>query len=336
MSLDEEWLNFLNNQDENIDNLNNENINDNINKQKIPDASLLNISTKTKIIYLNTSIELENIFWKIKLINYIDNNDGVIKKQIKIQTNSINDYNNVQNKIKEYDNYFVEQNVLYTTEEHSVRQDNFKDVRKINIGITKKDIISYRSKQKSAFYNCFVIILRIFFQEQFREIHVKIFNTGKMEIPGIHNDDLFEIVKNKILNILQPHFMDEINFKENSCETVLVNSNFNSGFNINRQNMYNILRNKYNISASFDPCSYPGIQCKYNISNNKNISFMIFRTGSILIVGKCSDEQLYNTYDFIKELLKDNYYDIYDSYIEEDKNENKNKVKKKKKKIIYV
>ena len=335
MSLDEEWLNFLNNQDENIDNLNNENINDNINKQKIPDASLLNISTKTKIIYLNTSIELENIFWKIKLINYIDNNDGVIKKQIKIQTNSINDYNNVQNKIKEYDNYFVEQNVLYTTEEHSVRQDNFKDVRKINIGITKKDIISYRSKQKSAFYNCFVIILRIFFQEQFREIHVKIFNTGKMEIPGIHNDDLFEIVKNKILNILQPHFMDEINFKENSCETVLVNSNFNAGFNINRQNMYNILRNKYNISASFDPCSYPGIQCKYNISNNKNISFMIFRTGSILIVGKCSDEQLYNTYDFIKELLKDNYYDIYDSYIEEDKNENKNKVKKKKKKIIY-
>jgi len=342
MSLDEEWLNFLNNQDESMDNFKNENINineninDNVNKQKIPEASLLNISTKTKIIYLNTTIELENIFWKINLINYIDNIDGVIKKQIKIQTNTVDDYNNVQNKIKEYDDYFVEQNVLYTTEEHSVRQDNFKDVRKINIGITKKDIISYRSKQKSAFYNCFVIILRIFFQEQFREIHIKIFNTGKMEIPGIHNDDLFEIVKNKILNILQPHFMDEINFKENSCETVLVNSNFSAGFNINRQNMYNILRTKYNISASYDPCSYPGIQCKYNISNNKNISFMIFRTGSILIVGKCSDEQLYNTYDFIKELLKDNYHDIYDSYIEEDKNENKNKIKKKKKKIIYV
>ena len=74
MSLDEEWLNFINNQDESIDNLNhNENINENNNKQKIPEASLLNISTKTKIIYLNTSIELENIFWKIQIINYIDN-----------------------------------------------------------------------------------------------------------------------------------------------------------------------------------------------------------------------------------------------------------------------
>ena len=71
-----------------------------------------------------------------------------------------------------------------------MRQDNFKDVRKINIGITKKDITSYRSKLKSALYNCFVRILRIFFKEQLKEIHVKIFKTGKMEIHGINNDEL--------------------------------------------------------------------------------------------------------------------------------------------------
>ena len=334
MSIDDEWLSFINNNE--LDTQEFYNDDDNINNNNIPESTSLNISTKTKIIYLNTNIELENIFWKIKLINYIDNTDGIIKKQIKIQSNTIDDYNYVQEKIKEYENFYVEQNVLYTTESHTVRQDNFKDVRKINIGITKKDITSYRSKQKSAFYNCFVLIIRVLFQETFKEIHVKIFNTGKMEIPGIHNDELFEIIKTKIINILQPYFTNKINFKENSCETVLVNSNFNAGFNINRQNMYNILRNKYNISASYDPCSYPGIQCKYNISNNKNISFMIFRTGSILIVGKCSDEELFNTFDFIKTLLKDNFNDIHDSYIDFNKQDNKVKVKKKKKKIIYV
>lgn len=334
MSIDDEWLNFINNSETQASDLGyNENNNDNT---IIPESTSLNISTKTKIIYLNTKIELEKIFWKINLINYIDNTDGIIKKQIKIQSNTLDDFNYVQEKIKEYDKFYVEQNVLYTTESHTVRQDNFKDVRKINIGITKKDITSYRSKQKSAFYNCFVLIIRVLFKEAFKEIHVKIFNTGKMEIPGIHNDTLFEIVKAKIINILQPHFTDEIYFKEDSCETVLVNSNFNAGFNINRQNMYNILRNKYNISASYDPCSYPGIQCKYNISNGKNISFMIFRTGSILIVGKCSDEELFNTFDFIKALLKDNYNDIHDSYTESNKQDNKEKVKKKKKKIIFV
>lgn len=337
MSIDDEWLNFINNENDNDTIFDNDkHIDGNIDKNIIPESTSLNISTKTKIIYLNQNVKLEEIFWKINLINYIDNIDGVIKKQIKIQSNTTDDYNFVQDKIKEYSNFYVEQNILYSTESHTVRQDNFKDVRKINIGITKKDITSYRSKLKSAFYNCFVLILRIFFNEQFKEIHVKIFNTGKMEIPGIHNDDLFEIVKGKIINILQPHFNNNIEFKEDSCETVLVNSNFNAGFHINRQNMYNILRNKYNISASYDPCSYPGIQCKYSISNNKNVSFMIFRTGSILIVGKCSDEELYNTFDFIKTMLKDNYHNINDNYIDSNKPENKVKVKKKKKKIIFV
>ena len=35
------------------------------------------------------------------------------------------------------------------------------------------------------------------------------------------------------------------------------------------------LVDKYNINACYDPCSYPGIQCKYHITmiliNNKNI-----------------------------------------------------------------
>ena len=32
---------------------------------------------------------------------------------------------------------------------------------------------------------------------------------------------------------------------------------------------------------------------------------MIFRTGSILIVGKCNDDILNNVYEYIKNLLKD-------------------------------
>ena len=42
------------------------------------------------------------------------------------------------------------------------------------------------------------------------------------------------------------------------------------------------------------------------------ISFMIFRTGSVLIVGKCNNTSIiYEIYDFIKHILTENYKTIY-------------------------
>jgi hypothetical protein len=41
------------------------------------------------------------------------------------------------------------------------------------------------------------------------------------------------------------------------------------------------------------------------------LSFMIFRTGSVLIVGKCDDDVLQKTYLFLKDLLIREYDRIY-------------------------
>ena len=37
---------------------------------------------------------------------------------------------------------------------------------------------------------------------------------------------------------------------------------------------------------------------------------MIFRTGSVLVVGKCENDILYHIYDFIKGILETNYVEI--------------------------
>ena len=328
MSVDDEWDSF------NMNSSLNDNEDDkNIMEQKINskvDCTPLKISTKTKIVYLNKNIELEELFWKIPLIKYMELKNGVIKKQIKIQTNSNDDFIKlIQNK-NQYIDYILTENILYDSTTVTARQDKFKDIRKISIGLSKKDITTYHSKEKSAFYNCFVIIVRTMFESEYKEVHVKVFNTGKMEIPGVHNDVLFENVKKEIILILQPYFTDEIYFKDELCITVLINSNFNAGFCIKRCQLYNILRMKYNISACYDPCSYPGVQCKYNFEDNTTISFMIFRTGSVLIVGKCSDEQLYTVYDFLVRVFNDEYELIKDNYILPIKDINKKKKKKKK------
>jgi len=106
--------------------------------------------------------------------------------------------------------------------------------------------------------------MRLLYNGVFREIHVKVFNTGKLEIPGIQNDELLTIVLDNLIEILKPHIFDSnLHYLKEKTETVLINSNFNCGYYINREKLFDILKYKYKINSSFDPCSYPGIQCEF-------------------------------------------------------------------------
>ena len=62
----------------------------------------------------------------------------------------------------------------------------------------------------------------------------------------------------------------------------------------------------------------------------KEVSFMIFRTGSCLIVGNCTEEKLYFVYDFIKKLLCEEYPLIYVENENTVTKEKKTKLRKKK------
>lgn len=314
-NIDDDWENFL--EDNNYLSIDNQKSIKNINKPKFSD---LYISTKTKICFLNNEIDIHNLFWKIDLINYDDFKEGIIKKQIKVSCINEEQVEILEKNLKLQKNNIIKIHKISKIDNPQGRI-KFKDIRKVSVGISKKDLVNSRTKEKSAFYNCFVLIIRLLFNNSFKEIHVKIFNTGKLEIPGIQSDEMLY----KILNYLKDYFKvfyPDIDYNNNS-ETVLINSNFNCGYYIDRDKLFNILRYNYNINSCYDPCSYPGIQSHFyydindNIDNqnglqknNKNqnkISFMIFRTGSILIVGKCEENIIYYIYDFIKKIINDEF-----------------------------
>jgi TATA-box binding protein (TBP) (component of TFIID and TFIIIB) len=209
------------------------------------------------------------------------------------------------------------------------------------------------------------MILRFEYQGTFKEIHVKIFNTGKLEIPGILNAGLLDTVKLMILDVLQSYLPKKIEFIDNeNNDNVLINSNFNCGYFINRDKLYAILRSeKYGIETAYEPCSYPGVKCKFYFNNdigfdefkqngkiliedrnmkmselieNKKyteVSFMIFRTGSCLIVGNCSEKILRFIYNFIKNILETEYNNI---HVENEVQVIKNKNMKLRKKTIFM
>ena len=63
---------------------------------------------------------------------------------------------------------------------------------------------------------------------------------------------------------------------------------------------------------------------------------MIFRTGSVLIVGKCTEYMLNNIYAFLKDLLEKEYKNVGGKIISKDKDNMKIKTKKIRKKTIII
>jgi len=380
-SIDDEWMNFLQHEmsllslnttsiksakplselaDEIVDS-------DDETRPVDPDVPLcdpLYISTKTKVLFLNQEIDIQNIFWKIPIIEYWRPMEGVVKKQMKIVSKTKEEYDEYKSKLE--DIYYYQENIIKQIDNPSARRIKFKDERKITIGISKKDIMNCRGKIKNAFYNCFAMILRFSQDGKFKEVHVKIFNTGKLEIPGILNAELLTIAMRMILEIVSPHVSPKmLDFIETDREeNVLINSNFNCGFFINRDRLNAIMRSpKYNIETAYDLCSYPGIKCKYYFNNEiqfdeklqtgqitksdhsmkmselsdnakyTEISFMIFRTGSCLIVGNCTERILLFVYEFIKKILHKEYRNI---CVESDEKITKEKKAKIRKRTIVV
>lgn len=294
-------------------------------------CSPLYISTKTKIAYfdINCVLNINEIFWKLPIIEYHNAKEGILKKQIKCITTSATEFNEIQKKL---DSIKVKQSCVLSTTNNNK---DLKYIQKISVGVSKKDILSSRMKQKGVFYNCFALVVRIYDadEKEFKEIHIKVFNTGKMEIPGIQNDKLLIYTIKYVFDIIKrisdvPIQYDPTIHTGNTItiDTVLINANFNCGYFIKRNEMYDLLRNNYNIISMYDPCSYPGIQSKFYYNKKKDIqngkcdcetmcgkgkhngscnevSFMIFRTGSGLIVGHCTEIVIHSIYTFLKDIL---------------------------------
>ncbi len=339
MELDDEWENFLNGGTTNA-----APITKPTDWGEAPMCDDLYISTKTKLLYLNyTNIDVSNIFWNVPIVEYWKPLEGVIKKQMEVASNSKEEYEKNLEKLKQ--TYYYTEHIIKQIDNPLAKTVKFKDERKVTIGMSSKNVLNYKGKNKGgAMYNCIALTFRFMNESnKYHEIHVKIFNTGKLEIPGVLNADLFNKIQHWILTTLSPFFEGPmpLAFKDIPSENVLINSNFKCHYSVDRDALTAILKSdKYKIDTVYDSCSYPGVKCKYYFNNQNGfdiekqtgrvlqedchltmeelivskkytkVSFMVFRTGGCLIVGNCSEEVLTFVYDFVKKLLTDEYNNI--------------------------
>jgi TATA-box binding protein (TBP) (component of TFIID and TFIIIB) len=251
----------------------------------------------------------------------------------------------------------IENNVVYTSLNISTMTLCFNFNQCINLQLLKEKLpesltVKYnpgykkskvpKKKGTDSFYNSFDIKLTIIDHKKnvYSNISIFIFSNGKGKAAGIKTIDT--------INLLIDELIELVNYVPSSTENPetlcientkiqMICSDFkikpdkedSDGWCIKQEELKNILV-KDGLSATFSALSrYPGINLKIEsiIDEGKQISLLIFRSGSIIITGGKNAKDIANCYNFITKLIINNsktlfYYDINEE-IKQKKNKSK-------------
>lgn len=248
-----------------------------------------------------------------------------IGKYLKLEKNFIE-------QIKYCDNNTIKIRSLYNLKSKKKRKRKFENNKRI----------------KDSFYNQVTIIIRV---SSNKTINIKLFKNGSIQMTGCNDldstKDSIELLFNKLnsprylLNfnnntITQINFISTHNNNKLTLNSIidanihLINCNFNIGFNINRDTLYEIISNKFNdhilqikknnninlnidtpqyyMEASFDPIRHACVNIKL-AHPDKTITIFVFESGSIMILSN-SCKLIRDAYNFINIFLLSNYFTI--------------------------
>ena len=287
-------------------------------------SSNLNIDSNIRYIeYVTKSdnyiIEFENdgITDEVN-ISRININGG--KKNLKIGDNVTVD-SNKKGKIKDY--IFIE----------NIKGENPK--KKAN-----KD-------RSGKFYNCLTIIVE---PEKGFLNNLKLFRNGAVSGTGIKKEEngliSLKIILQQILKLETPVFSLNDCFIENKSlniidySVVLINSDYHINYKVKQLALHQKLVNTYKIFSTYEPCIYQGVNSKFcwnkdyinkpgytpgkcycskmcngkgsgeGDGNCKTITIAIFQSGSIIITGARSLEQIYTAYNFINNIFEKHHDEL--------------------------
>lgn len=195
----------------------------------------------------------------------------------------------------------------------------------------KNKKIKVKPKAKKNFYNQATIVVNC---SGMIKINVKLFKNGSIQITGCKNiSSVIWILGNlfkKLQELIPKNDNDENKTPERYAEPyiflkilditdlkiAMINSNFDIGFNIDREKLFNLLiADKY--ECGYDPSRHAGVNIRFKsqTENNGEIdvhssSIFVFDKGSIIITGARNYMQIMECYKFINTYLIDNYQKI--------------------------
>lgn len=213
------------------------------------------------------------------------------------------------------------------------------------------------TKKYKEFHNQKTVLIDIGTKQEPKLKNVKLFINGKISMPGLKlhveikqvTDKLIKILKKlhiKIKNNDSKLLLDENDIptmKFTDSQSVLINSDYATGFKLSREVIFETLRNEYKFAADYDPDNYPGVNAKFHWNSmNKNedtfglcpctkecfgngdghgngncriVTIFIFASGKIGISGNC-EQKMSDAYQYINSFLDINFEKVRKHIIE--------------------
>lgn len=215
----------------------------------------------------------------------------------------------------------------------------------------------FEKDKKSTFFNSAALNVLV---SDNKCINLKLFKNGKVQMTGVPNEEAGYLCINFVIDYLKQIKDDVVTGKKvvfdvkklkmSNYKTVLINSDYYCGMEIQRENLSTVLLDKYDLTVSYEPENYPGVKLEYfwnqsntNVKNEgrcvcskkcngkgtgigdqncKKITISTFQSGKVIVTGARSREQLKIAYDFINRIFAENY-----NFIKKRTRTNKDKIK---------
>jgi len=210
-------------------------------------------------------------------------------------------------------------------------------------GTCFKDIMLKPKVTKTSFFNQATIIVRREISPcNWKEINVKLFRNGGIQMTGIRSIDMSaETLRwlNAYLTTTcaaEPIFADVPNIYKEQIQ--LINTDFSIGAKVRRDVLHSILSDTYGLNSSYESAIYQGVKTKYfynakrpadarlgicpcprlckgtgdgsEIGQCKKITISPFQTGNGIITGARDMAQINEAYEFIKGVFTTHADDI--------------------------
>ncbi len=192
-------------------------------------------------------------------------------------------------------------------------------------GFSKKQLKKRRKeKQKRIFYNQSTI--HVFHDGKL--MNVKLFNNGKIQITGLKKETQSDNLVNDLIQYFQDLDIMEDETQIVDSKIVLINSDFDMGFQIERELLQREI-GELGLYSTYEPCIYPGVNIKYYMNKNntngicccdsicdgkgrangdgdcKKVTIAVFMSGKAIITGAQNKKQLYTCYHFITNMIEE-------------------------------
>jgi hypothetical protein len=199
-------------------------------------------------------------------------------------------------------------------------------------GACHKDLFTNRKSTSKSFFNQSTIILRRRWEDGWKEMNMKLFANGGIQMTGVTSSEFAVEAIHWLLRLIdalpKSPFPEGVKGAVTKVNVPLINTDYSIDHDIQQDNLHRILIEEYNLFSMLEKTIYQGVNTKfyYNTHNVgtgvcacaefckgqgtghgegqcKRITLSIFRTGKIIITGARTMEQIHAAYEFLNKVF---------------------------------